>query len=119
MGKLNLEYYKKNLEEEKTLLEGQLSELGVVDPKSNDWGAILPGKDDQADPSIAADRLEDFGERSATLGELEIRYKSILEALKKIEIGGYGVCKICKEIIETKRLEANPSSNTCIKHKEE
>ena len=54
MSKLNLEYYKKNLEEEKTLLEGQLSELGVVDPKSNDWGAILPGKDDQADPSIAA-----------------------------------------------------------------
>ena len=113
---LNISYFKQKLEEEKKELEQELGNLGIVNPENNDWGAVLSKNDDGVDITLSADRLEDFETRSATLGELEIRYKTILRALRKIEDNSYGVCEICNEQIKIERLEANPSSVKCVKH---
>jgi DnaK suppressor protein len=41
------------------------------------------------------------------------------KALKKLNDGTFGVCEECGEEIHTKRLEARPETNLCIKCKEE
>ena len=88
--------------------------------RNNDWGAqFVPPKDaDRADTNIAADFEEEFSQRSATLGELEIRWNNIKDALKRIEEGTYGICEVEGEPIELDRLEANPAAKTCKKHLE-
>ena len=42
----------------------------------------------------------------------------IEEALSKIESGTFGVCDLCEEPIEVKRLEARPVANLCVRCKE-
>ena len=43
----------------------------------------------------------------------------IEEALAKIEDGTYGLCEMCEEPIEVKRLEAQPIAEMCIRCKEQ
>jgi len=45
--------------------------------------------------------------------------KKIDIALEKIEEGSYGICEICEEPIELKRLEARPEASLCLSCKEE
>ena len=81
-----MENEKQKLLEEKKILEGELKNLGIEDPQNHDWGAV-PYKladEDKSDPIDTADRMEDFGERSALLGELEIRYRDICDKLKEM-----------------------------------
>lgn len=118
MNELDIPNFKELLEKEKELLEKELSKLGIKNPEDGDWGAILTSIKgaDRADDNIAADRFEDFGERSSILGELEIRYHNVLDALEKIKKSMYGVCKVCGRPIELDRLKANPAASTCKKH---
>jgi DnaK suppressor protein len=44
--------------------------------------------------------------------------KKIEEALSKIDAGTYGVCEVCEEPIEPKRLEVRPVAELCIRCKE-
>lgn len=41
------------------------------------------------------------------------------KALAKLKDGSFGICEYCGESIHTKRLEARPETNLCIKCKEE
>jgi len=45
--------------------------------------------------------------------------KKIDESLEKIETNTYGVCELCGEEINTKRLEARPVTTMCIECKTE
>jgi RNA polymerase-binding transcription factor DksA len=118
---MDVNFYKNKLEEEKALLEKELSSLGIKDPDTGDWGAILPQADrsDISDPNDMADRDEDFTITANTLGELEIRYNEILRALAKIETGNFGTCEISGTPIEEDRLQANPAARTCKAHMNE
>ena len=51
--------------------------------------------------------------------QLEERLKKVNAALKRIEDGSYGVCSVCSEKIDEKRLEANPLAKNCIEHTEQ
>ena len=116
--KLDLQHFKEKLEEEKKLLLKELGILGIENPENKDWGALsTPARGaDRADSNIAADYDEAFAEKSHILGELEIRFNNIKDALKKIEDDTYGICEVDGKPIEIDRLEANPSSRTCKKH---
>jgi DnaK suppressor protein len=118
---MDIQYFKTKLEEEKQILEGELSRLGIQDPATGDWGAILEDDDDsvRSDMNDRGDRDEDFAIKANTLGELEIQYKRIQKALKKIEDGSYGTCEISGQPIEEDRLQANPAARTCKAHIEE
>lgn len=48
-----------------------------------------------------------------------ILLKKIDKALVKIEAGDYGICESCGEDISTRRLEARPVTDLCIRCKEE
>lgn len=115
----------KDISEYKNLLNQQLeniiSELTVIgthNEQTDDWVAI-PNQEEvgaQADANTEADVTEEWNERRATLSDLEIEYRNIKRALKKIEDGVYGVCEISGEQIEEKRLDARPDARTCIAH---
>lgn len=117
---MNIELLKQKLIEEKTKLEAELASLGIKDPKTGDWGAILEEEPsaELADMNEHGDRFEEFAERANTLGELEIYYRDIEHALEKIEKddGSYGTCEISGEQIEEDRLMANPAARTCKTH---
>lgn len=113
-----MDYFKKKLEEEQVVLEGQLSKLGKKNPDNPDDWEPVPGEpaQTQADKNETADRLEDFEERRSTEIQLELRLNNVKKALKKIEDGTYGLCEKSGNPIERERLEANPAATTCIKH---
>lgn len=107
--------YKEKLEEEKKLLETELSALGQVD-KAGDWKATPDSEisaQEVQDEGDMADRAQDYEERSIKLDMLELRLNDINKALKKMDEGKYGICEVCKGKIEEDRLEANPAALTC------
>ncbi len=115
---LDIEHFRKKLEQEKKKLEGELSSLGRrVDGSKNDWEATPSDLNiPDADKNETADRIENFEERISTERELETRLSEIMLALSNIEKGTYGLCEIDGEPIEKLRLEANPSARTCLAH---
>ena len=115
---MNTDIYEKTLEELLITLTKELKGLGVHNPTvPADWIATPSEKiDGKPDPNDAADRVEDWGERRATLALLEKRYNNITIALQKIKDGAYGICEIGGEHISPERLHANPAARTCTIH---
>lgn len=109
--------YKARLEEEKARLENELATVGRPNPSNpNDWEAVPQETEQEADPNDRADQVEHYAENNAILTDLEIRYNEVKDALARIEGGTYGTCKVCGKEIETDRLEADPSADTCKEH---
>lgn len=109
--------HKIKLEEEKKLLEEELSSLGKKD-KTGDWEATPDSEmisQEVQDEGDMADRAEDYEERSIKLNMLELRLSDINKALEKIDKNNYGVCENCEKQIEKDRLEVNPAARTCKK----
>jgi RNA polymerase-binding transcription factor DksA len=118
MTNLNLEHFKNLLLEEQKRLEEELSSLGQKNPdNSSDWEASVSDyEEDDADPTMQADAIEELESNSAVLEELEIQLKDVKDALVKIEDGTYGICEVSGHQIEEGRLEANPAARTCMEH---
>jgi RNA polymerase-binding transcription factor DksA len=115
---LDTNYFKDKLQEELSLVEKELNDIGRRNPENKlDWEAE-PGDMNvhSADPNETADNIEEFEGNTAVLKELEIRYNDIKDALVKIENGTYGICEVSGEPIEEDRLIANPTARTCKKH---
>lgn len=115
---LDTDFFKEKLEEELALMEKELEEVGRKNPDNkDDWEAEPADFDtDRADESEMADRMEEYGENTAVLKDLEERFNDIKDALKKIEDGKYGFCEVCGNQIEEERLIANPAARTCKSH---
>ena len=115
---LDIEHFKKKLEEELEVLTKELESIGRRNPSNPEDWEPRPEKMDtlKADRNEAADRIETNEENSAVLKELEIRYNNIKLALQKIKDGAYGTCEIGGEEIKLERLEANPAARTCTTH---
>lgn len=115
---IDIKHFKEKLEEEKALLERELSSIGERNPSNpNDWEAVeKPENLDTADDNVTADNIEEYEGNTAILKQEEIQYNDVLLALKKIEDGTYGKCEVGGEDIPLARLEANASAKTCIEH---
>ena len=113
--------YKTRLEEMLLAITEELQSIGVHDPKNpSDWIAVPADLDaEEPDLNLAADAVESWNERTALVATLEPQYNGIMNALARIESKTFGICEVCKNPIEEKRLNANPISRTCIAHLEE
>lgn len=114
MIKTKLNHFKELLEAEKVSLTDELGAIARQNA-SGDWEAIPTGHADQVDGDEAdmADFIEDFESKIARLNSLETRYVQVVDALKRIEDGTYGICIKSGKPIEEDRLEANPAAETC------
>ena len=113
---MNTEPFRKKLELELDTLETELKTVGVLG-KDGGWSAKESDLNlDSSDINVVASADENFENNSAILATLEKRYREVKAALEKISQNHYGLCKICGEPIEQKRLEANSAATTCEKH---
>jgi RNA polymerase-binding transcription factor DksA len=115
---INTEHYKKLLEEEKKTTEESLADIARFNSEIGTWEAIpdLELVNENMDDNDAADRFEDFEERTSIVNIFQARLTDINDALKKIEEGKYGICEISGAPIEEDRLNANPAARTCKAH---
>ena len=115
---MNPETAKIKLTDQLQELEAELKNLGIQNPlNKKDWiPTPAEPSDSESDLNDLGDRSEDWQERRGTLDVLETRYNNIQRALKKIETDAFGICELCKEPIESDRLEANPAARTCKTH---
>jgi DnaK suppressor protein len=96
--------YRALLEEEKRDLEAKLDELGL-------GGSGLTYDPNFADSSqVTAERSE----VEALAAKLRDALGEVLQALEKLEKGGYGTCESCRQPIDPVRLEAMPATRYCI-----
>lgn len=108
---------KKDLERfQQRLLEDKARILNHTEKNKNE--ELTLSHDDLADEvDLASSELN----QSVAL-RLRDRERLLLQkieiALNKIEKGNFGVCDVCEEPIETKRLEARPVAELCIRCKE-
>lgn len=116
--KIDIKKFKDRLEKEKEVLEKELSGVGRINPTNpKDWEPTPADfNTGNADKNEVADKMEEYETRTAIEVELENRFNNIKNALKRIEEGGYGVCKVDGGEIEEDRLEANPAAETCKVH---
>lgn len=115
---MDMKHYKTVLEKEKAATEEQLGQIAVFNRETNKWEATpdqsMIGEIDEND---AADRFEDFEERSSMVQTFQEQLTNINLALQKIENGTYGTCEVGNDHpIEKERLEANPAARTCKAH---
>jgi RNA polymerase-binding transcription factor DksA len=118
---LDLNLYRSKLETNLKTIVAELQTIGIYDAESDNWEAVPDQTENlnEADPNTNADLLEDSDERLATLSDLEKDYRNLKLALSKIDTGTYGLCEICGQEVEEKRLEFKPEARTCMAHKED
>ena len=105
------------LEAERDSLEEDLAEHGRPPQKlGGDWEGASMTEGEEADPTDAADNIEELVTNVPLVAELEKRYREVQTALKKMDKGTYGACSVCGEGIDLDRLEANPAAPTCVEH---
>ena len=109
--------FKDTLAAEQALLEGELKNIARFNTETNVWEAT-PNTEmmNESDDNDAADRFEDFEERTSMLATLQSRLTDVKDALTKIENGTFGKCEVCGKAIEKDRLEANPAARTNKEH---
>lgn len=64
-----------------------------------------------------ADQGTDAMEREKAflfLSREEKYLQQILQALQRIELGEYGICRVCEQEIDSKRLEIVPTTRICV-----
>lgn len=117
---IDTEKLKAMLLTEKAKLETELMGIAHKNPDiKGDWEPSAPDLNNPtADPNDVADSMESFEENAAIEVELEARLIEVDVALTRMEVGSYGLCRICKNGIEEARLLANPAALTCIAHRE-
>lgn len=115
---IDFEYFKKKLEEEKARLEAELARVGKRNPAiPGDWEPTAAEMDTRAsEQSELADKFEELENRSAIEVHLEEKLIETIAALERVKKGTFGICETCREKIDEKRLEANPSAAACVKH---
>lgn len=115
---INLDYFQKLLEEEKSRLEGELETVGQRNPDApEDWEATKPDMNIAASAQDEiADVDEEFENRAGVEVNLEERLRDVDQALERIRHGKYGICPQGNHPIEDERLRANPAASTCVEH---
>ena len=110
--------FKETLTAEQTLLEGELQNIARFNTETNVWEAT-PNTEmmHESDDNDAADRFEDFEERTSMLTTLQARLTDVKNALSKIDSKTFGTCETGNDHpIESDRLAANPAARTCKAH---
>ncbi|MFH0749635.1 MAG: TraR/DksA C4-type zinc finger protein [Candidatus Gottesmanbacteria bacterium] len=104
-----LKEIKTHFEKEKLTLTERIAELQKQDPftdpeRSNDNAA----SDTEASEESNHDRV------SAMVDELKAKLHTIEDALVRIDVGTYGACTECNNMIDTERLSVLPMATLCL-----
>lgn len=109
IGRPNLEFVKRYLEDRRKQIEQRIASLTKEDPFS-DTARLSDNaaSDTEAKEEIGHERIE------ALQKELAISLARVKQALAKIGIGKYGICDNCGRPIGLERLKAFPMAQYCL-----
>lgn len=115
---MDLNYFRKKLEDERDRLENQLKSVGQKNPAiAGDWESKKPEFNAQvSDENEMADVFEEFETDASIEAAIENQLNEVKNALRRIEEGTFGKCIMDGKPIDPERLEANPSSARCVQH---
>jgi RNA polymerase-binding protein DksA len=109
-------------EHARQLLQRRLDDLRQVARATEEQGALqtdLRTAAGETAPTEAAELATETIERELDLSIREAAEASLHDverALKRLEMGTYGVCPACKRPIADERLEAKPEAEYCVEH---
>lgn len=104
---------KEKLIQEKKRLETELNKFTKKNPNiDGDFEATYPEYGDKSDEN--AQEISQYLTNKPLEIQLEKTLRDVNKALINIEKGSYGICKYCDNPIEEKRLEARPTSSSCV-----
>ena len=109
-----LEELRGALEAEKDSLDEEMAAHGKL--SGGGWVGSSESEGEEADPTDAADNIEELATNVPLVGEMQARRKEVEAALQRMEKSAYGKCEMCDEPIPFDRLEANPAARTCVEH---
>ncbi len=105
---------KEQLVSKKKMIISQLQKFAKRNTKAKDsFKADFPNLGDHQDEN--AIEVSDYESKLSVERDLESELKNIEGALKKTSENTYGVCSICGEKINPKRLEVMPEATLCVK----
>lgn len=108
-----LEQIKKQLEEQKSTLETELSKFAKKNTRVNDdYNSDFPDYGDKDDENAA--EVADYATNLPLEQSLEKTLRDVNLSLDRLVKNSYGICKYCKKPIEEKRLLARPTSSACV-----
>ncbi len=111
-----IETIKEKLIKEKDRLEKELKSFAKKNVHNiTDYDAHFPSfgdKDDENAAEVAA-----YSDNLTLERTLESALRDVNNSLKRIKEGTYGICRYCGKDIGLQRLEARPTSSTCIECK--
>lgn len=112
-----LQNFKQRLSEDKARLEQELEDFGSKDPaRPGRYLADYPESGSSSDDDNAME-IAGYSDEISIEARLDAELRDVKKALEAIEKGAYGLCKYCKKEIQLERLDARPSSSSCIKCK--
>ena len=98
-------------------LENDLADVTQKDPQHPGQLTAIYNEGSEGSETSEDDlseKISNYADGLSLVGELETQLRDVNSALESIKKGTYGVCKYCKLDIDEKRLEARPSSSSCI-----
>ncbi len=116
MNQQLIEESKKKLMAEEKRLRTILGHEGQMEGKGEFPGEYKPDFPELGrEEGENASEVEQYGNNLAVTQDLESKLTKIEAALKRIEDGTYGKCKMGDDI-EEERLQVIPEAETCMKH---
>jgi len=110
-----------NPDRARELLTAELTELDDRARFADDTRA--EGVDPNAEGPLGQQHPGDYGSDVASSMDAELlvdtvatQRRNVLDALGRLDDGGYGSCTVCGSTIDDERLEARPEVPTCRKH---
>jgi RNA polymerase-binding transcription factor len=118
MNKKLLDELKRKLEEQRNILEKELSKFAKKDENlEGDWDTKYPKADGATGSAAledAADQVEAYVNLLPVEHDMELRLVDIKSAMEKIKKGTYGKCENCGKDIDIERLKIFPEAKFCV-----
>lgn len=113
MDAQTLNKIKEELLKRKDNIEKELASFAEkTDAEKSEYISRFPQYGDESDEN--AQEVNQYTTNLEAERILEKSLKDINGSLKKIDKGGYGICKYCGKEIEVKRLMIRPDSSACV-----
>jgi len=112
------------LEKERDLLTKELETIAAPDPnlpsdwdiKHSEWEENEITSEEELESGVSINEVDEDMKNKALSDHLELRLVEVNDALKRMEMGTYGICQVCQKPIPLERLKANPAASTDIEH---
>lgn len=104
---------KNALEKDRNQIQHELEDFAKKDNVvEGDYDSMMPNYGNTEDEN--AQEVTEYERNISLEHKLETKLLEINKALKRLEKDTYGICVQCKKEIPRERLEAIPSTQTCI-----